>query len=186
MTQNTALLIMDVQVHFLDLIPENTSLVNSINASIDAAHAVNMPVIYVVAGFRKDYIDASDSKMLAGVKQLGFNLENPQVHPLIVKQPDDIVVTKKRAGAFSGSDLLVILRALKVERLVLCGIETGGVVLTTATEAADMDYQVSVLSDCCVDRDPEVHKLLVDKVLSKYTTVFTSKEWINSISGNKV
>lgn len=186
MSQSTVLLVMDVQVHFLDLFPDNSDLVKCINASIAAAHSANIPVIYVVAGFRKDFIDvASNSKLYDMFKQLSVNLEDPQVHPLITKRSEDIVITKKRAGAFSGSDLLVLLRAWKIEKLVLLGIETGGVVLTTVTEAFDMDYEITVLSDCCVDRDPEVHDQLVNKVLPKHANVLKVEDWINSINSNK-
>jgi nicotinamidase-related amidase len=54
-----------------------------------------------------------------------------QIHPGVVPQPGDIVVTKRRVSAFSGSDLDAVLRSLDVDSLVLTGIATSGVVLST-------------------------------------------------------
>lgn len=69
-----------------------------------------------------------------------------QIHPLITPRPDEIVVTKLRVSAFAGSDLEVLLRAKQVATLVLTGIATSGVVLSTPREAADKDFGLVVLS----------------------------------------
>ena len=69
------------------------------------------------------------------------------------------MVTKRRVGAFSTTDLETILRAKNINKLVLFGISTSGVVLSTVRWAADMDYSLAVVSDACADRDPEVEPL---------------------------
>jgi nicotinamidase-related amidase len=94
---------------------------------------------------------------------------------------NDVVVTKRRVSAFSGSDLEVILRSMDVSHLVLAGIATGGVVLSTTREAADKDYQITILSDLCADMDPEVHKVLLEKILSRQAEVKTSEDWMKSL-----
>jgi len=90
------------------------------------------------------------------------------------------VVTKKRVSAFTGSDLEVLLRANGIRHLVLCGIATSGVVLSTLREAADKDYQVTVLSDLCADMDAEVHRVLLEKVFPRQAAVVTTAEWIDA------
>ena len=69
-------------------------------------------------------------------------------------------MTKRRVSAFAGSDLDVVLRAGGIEDLVLCGIATSGVVLSTLRQAADLDYRLTVLRDACADADAEVHRVL--------------------------
>ena len=44
------------------------------------------------------------------------------------------------------------------------GISTSGCTLSTGRWAADIDYQLIMLSDCCVDRDDEVQQVLMEKV----------------------
>jgi nicotinamidase-related amidase len=101
---------------------------------------------------------------------------NPQ--PVLTPEEDDVVVTKRRVSAFSGSDLEIILRAKNIEHLVLSGIATSGVVLSTVREASDKDYKLTVLSDLCADTDPEVQNVLLNKVFSRQATVMTSEEWM--------
>jgi nicotinamidase-related amidase len=62
---------------------------------------------------------------------------------------------------------------------VLAGIATSGVVLSTVRDAADRDYELVVLSDCCVDSDPEVHRLLLERVFPRQARVITSAVWID-------
>ncbi|VVB94389.1 Peroxyureidoacrylate/ureidoacrylate amidohydrolase RutB [uncultured archaeon] len=93
---------------------------------------------------------------------MASSMINP--HPAITPEGDDVVVVKRRVSAFSGSDLEIILRAKNIRHLVLAGIATSGVVLSTIREAADKDFQLTVLSDLCADTDPEVHSVLINKV----------------------
>ncbi len=88
------------------------------------------------------------------------------------------MVNRKRVSAFAGSDLDMVLRAQGVRHLVLTGIATSGVVLSTLREAADRDYALTVLRDGCADGDPEVHRVLLDKVFPRQADVTTTEEWI--------
>ena len=87
------------------------------------------------------------------------------------KSTAEVVVTKHRVGAFAGTDLDMVLGANNSETLVLSGISTSGVVLSTLRDAADADYQIVVAADCCADPDPEVHRVLTEKVFARQTTV---------------
>ncbi|WSW02247.1 cysteine hydrolase [Streptomyces sp. NBC_01006] len=82
----------------------------------------------------------------------------------IAPEDGDIVVRKVRIGAGSTTDLHRQLRDRGIDTLVLTGISTSGVVLSTLIDAADRDYRVHVLSDGVADRDPEVHRVLLDRV----------------------
>jgi nicotinamidase-related amidase len=91
-------------------------------------------------------------------------------------------VVKKRVSAFSGSDLEVLLRSLGVGNLVLSGIATSGVVLSTLREAADRDYELTVLSDACADADDEVHRVLIGKVFPRQAEVISVEEWAGRLA----
>jgi nicotinamidase-related amidase len=62
---------------------------------------------------------------------------------------------------------------------VLAGIATSGVVLSTIRQAADLDYELTVLEDGCADADPEVHRVLMEKVFPRQASVITAQEWIS-------
>jgi nicotinamidase-related amidase len=93
-----------------------------------------------------------------------------------------VVVTKRRVSAFTGSDLEVVLRSQEIGKLVLAGISTSGVVLSTLREAADKDYELVVLSDCCADGDPEVHRVLLEKVFPRQAEVLDAESWARTVS----
>ena len=50
-------------------------------------------------------------------------------------------------------------------------------VLSTIREAADKDYILTVLADCCADRDEEVHRMLTTKLFTRQGNVMNSEEW---------
>jgi Isochorismate hydrolase len=110
-------------------------------------------------------------------RTLSETSEATQVHAAVAPHTGDIVVTKKRVSAFTGSDLDVVLRSLDVDSLVLTGIATSGVVLSTLRQAADLDYGLTVLRDCCADADEEVHRVLLDNVFPRQATVVSAAEW---------
>jgi nicotinamidase-related amidase len=183
----TALLVMDIQTNIVSRFGEaSKDLISSLQGAIATARAAGIPIIYVVVGFRKGLPEVSpDNKSFSAYKPKGAELtglEEPiEIYPAVTPQPGDIVVTKRRVSAFTGSDLEVALRSLKVQHLVLAGISTSGVILSTIREAADKDYHLSLLSDCCVDPDPEVHTVLLSKVFPRQADVLTADEWAAGI-----
>jgi nicotinamidase-related amidase len=181
-TKSTALLVMDVQGATLKNIKDSAAYLKPVAAAIQTARTNGIPVIYVVVGFRKGYPEVSlDNKSFSALKNNGtMNLDQEEAYRVdasIAPQPGDVLVVKKRVSAFAGSDLEVILRAYQIQHLVLLGISTSGVVLSTLREAADKDYTLTVLSDGCADMDEEVHRVLTTKVFPRQAEVITSVEW---------
>jgi len=186
-TLATALLVMDVQAGIISRVSDSQSLLQTLGQAITAARSAKIPVIYVVVGFRKGIPEigaATTNKSFGALKSAGFpGIEEPiQIDPAIAPQPGEMVVTKRRVSAFAGSDLEVILRGHKIEHLVLAGIATSGVVLSTVREAADKDYRLSVLSDGCADMDAEVHGVLLNKVFPRQADVLTTAQWAASLA----
>jgi len=101
-----------------------------------------------------------------------------KVHPDVAPAAGEVTVIKRRVSAFAGSDLQVVLSAFGISHLVLTGISTSGVVLSTTREAADKDYRITILADCCADRDEEVHRVLTTKIFLNQADVLTAAEWI--------
>jgi nicotinamidase-related amidase len=96
---------------------------------------------------------------------------------VIAPKEGEIVITKHRISAFVGTDLAMILRANEIDTLVLFGLATSGVVLSTLVEAADQDFRLAVVKDCCADRDPALHDCLVNKFFPSRGTVLLAREF---------
>jgi len=181
-TPNTALLVMDMQAAILRNLPDPAAFISNIGKAIATARENKIPVIYVIVGFRPGAPEISMSNK--GFSAAGrerwtaeFVEEWMKIHPDVAPQAGEIIVTKRRVSAFTGSDLEVILRASGIQHMILSGISTSGVVLSTVREAADKDYRITVLSDCCADGDEEVHRVLTTKVFLRQAEVLTIEEW---------
>ncbi len=180
---DTALLVMDVQTGIAERIGDDALLERTARA-IATARDHDLHVIYVRVAFRSGYPEISPANRgfsaLAGTGALLD--EQTEIHPSVAPQPGDVLVTKKRVSAFTGSDLEVILRARGIRSLVLTGIATSGVVLSTLRQAADLDYGLTVISDCCADPDPEVHRVLLEKVFPRQAEVVDLAGWAQATS----
>ncbi|SDM11028.1 cysteine hydrolase family protein [Nonomuraea jiangxiensis] len=185
----SALLVMDVQRVIVERFGDDPDYLPRLNRAIDAARAAGIAVIYVVVGFRKGYPEVSPrnkafGEIAARASAGGGFAGGPatEVHPDVAPGPDDVIVTKKRVSAFAGSDLDMLLRAAEIDSLVLTGIATSGVVLSTLRQAADLDFGLTVLSDGCLDGDAEVHRVLTEKVFPRQADVITIDEWTKAVT----
>jgi nicotinamidase-related amidase len=179
---NSALLVMDMQAGIVAMVPGAEAILANTAQAIAAARKQGVPVIYVVVGFRKGIpeVASGSSKPFAAGKAWFSTLDMDafmSVHAALAPADGEVTVVKRRVSAFTGSDLEVILRAYGIQHLVLTGIATSGVVLSTLREAADKDYRVTVLSDCCADQDEEVHRVLTTKVFPGQAEVIQVVEW---------
>ena len=180
----SALLVMDFQAGVVERFGSG-DVVRRAREAVDAARGRGIPVVFVRVGFRDGApeVSARNKSFAVLADQGGMGQDSPatQVVPELEPLPSEAVVVKRRVSAFAGSDLDVVLRAAEVDHLVLAGIATGGVVLSTLREAADRDYRLTVLSDACLDRDPEVHRVLTEKVFPRQADVVPVDEWITGL-----
>jgi len=178
----TALLVMDIMPAVVPAFGGDDDLVARLDRAATAARAASIPVLFGRVAFRTGYPDVSGSNQLFdGLKSMmDFTEANSDTgyRPDLSPQDGDIAFTKRRISSFAGSDLEVLLRSLEVRHLVLTGVATSGVVLSTLRAAADLDYRITVLSDGCGDGDPEVHRVLTEKVFPTQATVTTVDEWV--------
>jgi nicotinamidase-related amidase len=182
----SAVLIMDYQTDIVAYVgAQQEPLLTRASRVLQGSRDAKIPVIYVVVGFRPGYPEVSPRNSRFGaIKQTGrfmANAPGSEVYAAVAPHDGDITVVKHRVSAFSGTDLDMILRAKDIETLVLLGIATSGVVLSTLRHAADSDYRCIVLKDCCADRDAEVHRCLVEKVFPMQAAVVTSEEFLGAI-----
>jgi nicotinamidase-related amidase len=174
----TALLVMDVQPAVVARYPDPGYLPR-LRTAVDAARTASQPVIFVGVGFRAGAPEVDPgNRMFGGLAGRDLPATGTEFHPAVSPLPAEPVVTKRRVSAFAGSDLDMLLRAQRIDHLILTGIATSGVVLSTVRQAADLDYRLTVLSDGCLDNDPAVHTMLTEKVFPAQADVVTIAGWL--------
>jgi nicotinamidase-related amidase len=180
-----ALLVMDFQNGVVARLDDRADqLLDTVERVIAVARQRSIPIVFVRVAFRPGAPEISARNKtfaaLLAASTMGEDSESTQIHSRLSPQETDVVILKRRVSAFAGSDLDVVLRALDIDHLILTGIATSGVVLSTTRQAADLDYAITIVSDACADADPEVHRILVDKVFPRQATVVNSTQWTAS------
>jgi len=185
----SALLVMDFQNAIVENnAPEagRAALLANAAALLRAARAAQMAVIHVMVGFRPGHPEVSArNRLFSAARQRGlYVLGDPgtAIHAEVAPIDGEAVVVKHRVGAFSDTDLATLLRARNVDTLVLAGIATSGVVLSTVRTAFDLDYRLVVVRDACADADDEQHRVLLDKVFAKQAEVVLSAQVVQALA----
>ena len=162
----TAVLIMDFQQRIINNVasdPEN--VVKQASQVLEGARSAGIPVIFVVhrGGTFAEY--APDI----------------EIHEGVAPAAGEMVITKIRPGPFSTTNLDVTLREMGRNNLVIMGVATSGCVLSCVRWAVDVNYKFTVIADACSDADPEVHRVLTEKVYPRQGTVVNTQDFLNAI-----
>lgn len=179
-TARTALLVMDYQVGILGRLPSADTLLDRTADAIALVRRAGGTVGYVRVAFTDADIAAvpSANKAFSRIADAAATMRadspSTQVHERVAPRDGDVVVRKTRVGAFSTTDLDAQLRGRGIDTLLLAGISTSGVVLSTVRDGADRDYRLVVVSDLCADPDEEVHEFLLDRVFPRQADVVTA------------
>jgi nicotinamidase-related amidase len=173
----TALLLMDYQPGIVGRIDDAEELIGRAQTALAAARAAGMTVGYVRVGFTDEDMEAMpEGAPMARVKAMpreAMHADSPgtQVDERVAPAEGDIVVRKTRVGAFGSTDLDQQLRGRGVDTLLLAGISTSGVTISTLLDAHDRDYRLFVLADACADPEPDTHTFLTETFFPKRATV---------------
>jgi nicotinamidase-related amidase len=184
----TAVLSMDVQMGVVSAYVKDDGFIPRVARLLDLARRAGMRVIHVKVAFRPNVPEASPRNIfLSAVKastrhQQFFQGDSGAIHSGVAPEADDLIVTKSRVGAFAGTDLDLLLRANDIDTLVLLGIATCGVVLSTAVHAFDADYRVVIVKDCCADTDADLHACLIDRYFPRMASVVTAEEFLAALA----
>ena len=183
----SALILLDLQNGILNhLKDDKIGYLSRASETIKASRSSEIKIIYVKSCFRPGHPEISTRNFSAArvASYGGFVEGDPSVDISQEISPleNDIIVIKRRVSAFSSTDLDCVLRGLNIDNIVLAGVATSGAVLSTIRQAADLDYRITVIGDLCFDLDPEVHRVLVDKIFPKQAKVLTNEQWIKEVS----
>ena len=185
----TALLIADFYADMMTSLPHavDRGVVARTQAVQRAARDAGLLVCYSATVFRPGYPEISDrNKTFSQRKASGAPaISDPiqVIHEGVRPIDGEIVVGKHRVNALYGTDLDMSLRANNIETIVLLGYATSGVVLSTTRYAADSDYRLYIVEDCCSDSDPEVHDFLTQRIFPRQADIVQSEDVIKALAG---
>jgi nicotinamidase-related amidase len=179
--QQYALLLMDFQPAILGHLPDKDAVLRGAQNALNWARADGVKVVFVRVAFTPEDYDRipHHHPTFSAIRQGRLMADGDpilEIDPSLQVGEGDLVVRKTRFGAFSTTNLHVLLGDESIDTLIVGGISTAGVVMSTVRDASDQDYRVFVLADATADPDPEVHRVLLEKVLPHQATVITTAE----------
>lgn len=178
-----ALLLLDCQEGAADQ-PFASSAVQAAAQALQAARHAKLLVAFTKIDFLPAYADvAGSNKTFSAIKT--HHLFAPGTSTIVAPlQPvaGEFVFTKDRFNAFCGNALSELLRGQGISHLVLAGVSTSGVVLSTFADTIDRDFDVTILSDACADSDKDLHDTLMSKLFPRSATVLPVKDWATSLA----
>ncbi|MDE1990961.1 MAG: cysteine hydrolase [Rhizobiaceae bacterium] len=137
----------------------------------------NIPVVHVRIAFRPDHADVIQNctifRNVVASKAMVDGSWGAEFHDGLGPLAGEFVVKHSRVNAFYGSQLEEVLRVLKAKRLIMAGVATNSVVLTSVACAADMGYEVIVVGDACSSGRPDLHQSTLEnmKLVAEVTEV---------------
>ncbi len=182
----SGLLVADVQAGITRAFEFCQPMLPTLVDVVDQARQAEIEVLFAVCAMRPSGADQSPRNhvmapffALADVFHEGG--PGPEVDPRLRRRETEPVITKRRVSAFQSSELDLVLRSRGVTELAIAGIATSAVVLASALDAVDLDYGVTVLSDCCADPDSDVHEFLLSRVFpGRGVAVSSGGSWLRS------
>ena len=186
--QHTALLIADFYNAFMNTLPHavDRQVVEHTQHLQQVARETGIFLCYCATVFRPGYVEISErNKTFSARKHSGQPAVSDPVeliHPAVRPAAGEVVVGKHRVNALHGTALDLILRANARDTLIILGYATSGVVLSTVRAAADLDYHLVVVEDCCADQDADVHDFLTQRIFPRQAEVVTSSEVIQALT----
>lgn len=151
--------------------------------------ALKSPIFFTQFGSRR--ADGSDLPLwarrindmsLATFERLAYpEIEDSSASLIPALSPElgETILQKTTAGTLSSTDLDTRLKDLKVNTVVVCGVNTDVCVGQTARELADRGYEVLLVEDGCATLSMDAHRA----TLETFGVVFGQTKSANEISG---
>jgi len=173
-----ALIVIDLQkgIVGLPLIHPAAEIVDRAATLARAFRERNLPVVLV------NVIAPAPGRNETGPRMTSFPPGWTELVPELGQQPNDILISKQRQGAFIGTALDEILRSRGVTQVFLTGIATSAGVAATARSAYDFGYNVVAVTDAITDRDPEAHSFFVEKLFPRIGETDTAANILKRLS----
>lgn len=171
----TALITIDLQKGVAGYFPSTDALKNVVentNLLAQAFRAKGLPVVMVVV--------AGNAPGRTEQPRPGRGRELPadftDLVPELSQDANDIHVVKHTPGAFANTGLKDKLKALGVTQVVITGVATSGGVDSTARQAYELGFNVTLPIDAVMDASAETHAATVAKVFPRIAETGTTNE----------
>jgi nicotinamidase-related amidase len=148
-------------------------------------HRLQRPVLHVTLGAALP--DASDAprhmrKLLASCSNHVGSREH-EILDELKPVAGEHVLRKTTVGAFASTPIDSLLRSLRIDQLYMVGVSTNMCVETTAREAADRGYQVTLVEDACGTTFEDLHQVTMRNFQRLFGRVASTAQVLAELKG---
>jgi ureidoacrylate peracid hydrolase len=111
------------------------------------------------------------------------NSEEAQILPELAPAVGDIVLSKSSSSVFNSTAINQVLRNLRIETLIICGVVLSGCVESSVRDAADLGYRVVLIPDASADLTPELEAASLSNLEGRFAQTRSTQEVIDLING---
>jgi nicotinamidase-related amidase len=167
---------------YLEQITSRRTLENAA-AAIERSRELGFPVIYIVVGFSENYAEWPDHSPVFNLAKsdgrIILGTWATQIHNDLAPEKYEQVVVKNRISPFFQTNLDLLLKKFNVDTLLLTGVSTEFVILSTAMSAHDRDYKVIVLEDAVASSHDKFHQAALT-ILARIATISTVEKALSN------
>jgi nicotinamidase-related amidase len=170
--QKTALIVIDLQKGIVALPTAHliAEVIKHARTLADAFRNHELPVVLVnVAGGAPGRAEQTRSTQ-------GFPAGWTDLVPELNQHPRDLTVTKQTWGAFTNTGLNEQLKKLGVTQVVIAGVATSIGVDSTARQAHELGYHVTLAIDAMTDMHPDAHLHSTTRIFPRLGETGTTHE----------
>jgi maleamate amidohydrolase len=184
-------LVVDFSCGFTDpectLGADMTSEVEATKRLLDAARDKGLPVIFMTIGFEPSLKDGGLwMQKVPSLADLLLGGRWVEIDPRLEVRQDEVVIVKKGASAFFGTNLVTVLNTEGVDTVILCGATTSGCVRATAIDLLQNGWPAIVPRECVGDRAQAPHEANLFDINAKYADVVSLEDalaYVESVPG---
>jgi nicotinamidase-related amidase len=152
---------------------ENGALARA-NTLLNTMRQQNALIIHAGVGFSPGYPEQPKQSPLFGKAHeygaLQLGQWGTQFHGAVKPLSSELCIIKHRVSAFFSTSLDAILRNQNIDQVVIAGCATDMAVQSTARDAHDRDYRVTIVADCCIAANADDHDQTL-RMLGKIATI---------------
>lgn len=154
-------------------------VIQKANVALQWARKQHWLVVLVKVGFSEHYLQQPKNSPIFGkahqFQALKLGSWGTEFHSELDVNDNDCVIVKARVSPFYATHLEAVLRANKIERLVICGVSSTWAVQAAARDGHDRDYEIVILEDACAAANEEEHQLSM-KQMSRIAKIIPVKD----------
>ncbi|PWU20813.1 MAG: cysteine hydrolase [Candidatus Rokuibacteriota bacterium] len=181
----TAILVIDMVCDMFsreELARQRSAIVAAINTLTDAGRQAGHRVVWIRQEYAADLSDAPLEYRRRRIRSTIAGTAGAALLPELDVAPQDEVVIKKRYSGFFGTDLDDFLRREQVDKLIVAGVNTHACIRTTAVDAYQRDYDVTIVRDCVASYDQEHHEVSLRYMDARIGRVISVRELLDELA----